>query len=122
MDPGAIRSIVSNRYGDDVADWVLVYRTMYLSEKLNNPKIKSKQLDEILFENMKRIATSKFTIGNFILVYYINKFLPIYFKNLVDSTINSTGATFKRLDEYVDEAIAKDKETNPESKGDLINV
>lgn len=110
MDPSAIKTIVADLYGEVLADWVVVYRTLYLSEKLNNPKIKSKELDEILLEKIKLIATDQFSIGMFSKVYYINKFLPTYFKNMVDSTINSNGASFKKLNVYVEEAVAKDYE------------
>lgn len=110
MDPTAIKAIVADVYGEEIANWAVVYRTLYLSEKLSNPKIKSKQLDDVLFEKIKKIATDDFTFNVYSKVYYINKFLPVYFKNLADVNINAVGASFKKLNYYVDEAEAKDRE------------
>lgn len=110
MNPKSIKHILyDNGFHGYLHDLVIMYRTMYLTEKLNNPKMSDNKLREILFEKFKMIFPHYISIDDYAKIYYINKFLPIYLKANMDDIIMFSTAPLKSLMEYVSEAMEKDR-------------
>lgn len=111
MSPDFFKLVLEqNGFTGKVADYALLYRTMYLSEKLSNPKLNDKKIGEILFEKMKVVFPREFTVDEYRTVCHINKFFKKVVMDYAKSVSEYTKQDFKTLKELVDEAITRDNE------------